>query len=388
MRSISVILPVFVLVLSFFSCEKETLYHEVNIKNGSGSRIYELGDDVQIMANPPADKMEFSHWSGDIDVLGGNHLSTSSFIMPLKNVELEAIYGNLPYFFLTIKNGSGSGEYLAESSVTIEAEPAGPGFGFFRWTGDTSTIENTRSPKTNLLMPFANTSVEATYAELPKYMLTINQGAGSGEYLEGTEVNIEADTAEIGMAFLEWIGDTDYLNDGMAANTYVTMPAQNIELTATYKEDTKFTLTVVDGEGSGDYYPREKVTISASLDATDNRFQQWEGDIAHVLDHTAKNTILTMPNIDISITAIYQGVEIPSFKNVVFPIIEDKCSDAAGCHGQGDFLPYLTTYREISLSAPEIKDSILGDRMPQSGSLSNAEIKAIFDWIDAGAPDN
>lgn len=375
-------------LLTLFSCEKETLYHQVTIKNGTGSGIYEIGDEVQIAANPPAEKMEFGHWAGHTEVLADPDLASTSFTMPLKDIELEAIYADLPYFFLTVKNGTGSGEYLAESTITIEAQPATAGFGFYRWSGDTSTVANPKSPKTTLLMPFANTTLEASYKELPKYQLTIHEGNGSGEYLEGTEINIEANTPEIGLTFFEWIGDIDYLNNASAAYTFVTMPAKNIELSAAYQEDSKYTLSVFDGEGSGQYYPREQVAIVAHLHADNHPFQQWEGDISHIDDPNSIRATVTMPTNDISITAIYQEFVIPSFKDVIFPIIDDNCADIAGCHGENDILPDLTTYEKIKLSAHDIKEVILIGKMPLTGGLSKAEIQAIVDWVDAGAPNN
>ncbi len=73
---------------------------------------------------------------------------------------------------------------------------------------------------------------------------------GAGEYQEGEHVNISA-TAEEGWAFVNWAGDTDYVDDPAAANTIVTMPSQNISLTANFQEaDDPEPGTVTDIDGN------------------------------------------------------------------------------------------------------------------------------------------
>ena len=65
------------------------------------------------------------------------------------------------------------------------------------------------------------------------YTLTVNSGTGDGAHPEGTAVPIVADSHPTG-EFLEWVGDTDYVTDPGAASTSVTMPAGDVEVTATY----------------------------------------------------------------------------------------------------------------------------------------------------------
>ena len=63
--------------------------------------------------------------------------------------------------------------------------------------------------------------------------LTVKRGSGSGTYAVGTPVAIVANTHPIG-EFAEWVGDTEYVTDPGAASTDVTMPAADVEVTATY----------------------------------------------------------------------------------------------------------------------------------------------------------
>jgi hypothetical protein len=67
------------------------------------------------------------------------------------------------------------------------------------------------------------------------YLLTINQGSGSGSYTNGAGVSITASNAPSGQIFDRWAGSTQYLASVTSATTTVTMPAQAITLTPAYK---------------------------------------------------------------------------------------------------------------------------------------------------------
>ncbi len=56
---------------------------------------------------------------------------------------------------------------------------------------------------------------------------------GAGEYLEGEHVSIAAEAAPC-WDFANWTGDTDFIDDDEAASTMITMPAQDIHLTANF----------------------------------------------------------------------------------------------------------------------------------------------------------
>ena len=70
------------------------------------------------------------------------------------------------------------------------------------------------------------------------YALTVNNGSGSGSYAEGTQTNITANPAPSGKLFDQWTGDTQYIVSGDVTSTTVTvsMPAQAVTLTASYKD--------------------------------------------------------------------------------------------------------------------------------------------------------
>ena len=69
--------------------------------------------------------------------------------------------------------------------------------------------------------------------------------------------------------FDQWIGDTAYVDNVDAANTTVTMPDLDVELTATYESIiVEYTLTVNGGSGGGSYEAAEVVGISADAPST------------------------------------------------------------------------------------------------------------------------
>lgn len=86
--------------------------------------------------------------------------------------------------------------------------------------------------------------------------LTVTNGSGSGLYTNGQQVAITANSPVAGMSFLKWIGATQYVASITSATTSVTMPAQNISVTASYKSDFVFTtnngtITITGYTGTG-----------------------------------------------------------------------------------------------------------------------------------------
>ena len=80
-----------------------------------------------------------------------------------------------------------------------------------------------------------------TVADLPDptYALTVESGAGSGEYLEGAVVRITADTPEEGKIFDAWEYPQGLVFAEGGVNTYtarIIMPASATTITATYKD--------------------------------------------------------------------------------------------------------------------------------------------------------
>jgi hypothetical protein len=76
------------------------------------------------------------------------------------------------------------------------------------------------------------------------------------------------------------------------------------------------------------------------------------------------------------------------FADDVFPLIQKNCASA--CHNtlSTNKGGPLTNYTEIKNKASLVKFMVETRQMPQVGSLTDAEIKTISCWVDAGAENN
>lgn len=94
------------------------------------------------------------------------------------------------------------------------------------------------------------------------HQLTVNGGEGSGAYGVSSEVTITANDPAAGERFKAWTGDIEHLVDANSKTTTVTMPAQDISVTATYEPITAFDLVFNVGDGQD---PIEGATINSDL---------------------------------------------------------------------------------------------------------------------------
>jgi hypothetical protein len=303
-------------------------------------------------------------------------------------------------YTLTVVNGSGSGSYAANTTVSITANAAPAGQVFQSWTG--ATVANPSSPSTTLVMPSANTTVTATYVALTAplaitttgltnavvgtpyqqtltasggtppyawallsggfpdglslsangqitgtptasgswvytypfqvyvgvtdaaaqnaaqafgmtvlpppvtlYTLTVINGSGGGSIAFGTTVSISANAAPAGQVFVGWTGAS--VADPSSPTTTLVMPAANTTVTANYGTSTppptQYSLTVVNGAGSGSYAAGATVTITANAAPAGEVFLSWTG--ATLASPLSASTTLVMPAANATVTATY-----------------------------------------------------------------------------------
>ena len=80
----------------------------------------------------------------------------------------------------------------------------------------------------------------------------------------------------------------------------------------------------------------------------------------------------------------------PGFTTDVQPILNSVCSINSSCHASGSTNtggPFAT-HSEVSAKKTNIRAAILAGTMPQSGTITQAQINAFICWIDSGAPNN
>jgi hypothetical protein len=154
-------------------------------------------------------------------------------------------------------------------------------------------------------LALADGNQDLTLTVIPVYTLTVNSGTGSGSYASGQQVAIAASNLT-SKAFVQWTGDTPYVNNVTYTNALVTM-STNVTLTATYKP--VYLLTVNDGTGGGWYTNGQQVAIVANV--RPGAFIAWTGDTQYVNNVTYTNALVTMSTNPVTLTSTY----------VTFPMI-------------------------------------------------------------------
>ncbi|MDD3005989.1 MAG: right-handed parallel beta-helix repeat-containing protein [Candidatus Pacebacteria bacterium] len=185
----------------------------------------------------------------------------------------------------------------AASDYSLEPESNGGRINIGRYG---NTVEASLS-FTPVLIPVATT-----------YDLTINGGSGSGSYVEGQNVVIIADASATGKVFDKWIGDTTYVSNATAAIANVTMPADGVSLTATYK-DVYYNLTVDGGTGSGSYIYGQQISVTADAPSAGKLFDKWTGDISYITSAISAATTVTMPTGAAFLTATYKDAPVTTY---------------------------------------------------------------------------
>lgn len=141
---------------------------------------------------------------------------------------------------LTVEGGSGDGEYLAGTIVTIVADEAPVGMVFDHWSGDhLESVDQVRAYRTTFRMPHEDCTLIANYSDKIHHTLTVvtHTFTESVELAEGTIYPLKADPAPYGKVFDSWeITPSDYESRlyEPAATTHFTMPNENVTLKAVY----------------------------------------------------------------------------------------------------------------------------------------------------------
>lgn len=115
--------------------------------------------------------------------------------------------------------------------------------------------------------------------------------------------------------------------------------------------------------------------------------------LIHKFLFTATLALITSCTYD-NAEELYGEQECPpggtSFSQTVNPIIQSNCA-VSGCHVNGQQMPTLETYAQISANSARIKARTSNGTMPppsSSKSLSQKQIDDIACWVNAGAPEN
>ena len=205
-------------------------------------------------------------------------------------------------------DAAGTNFHLVSSSVAIDA--GGPQAAAVLGSADNVVYEWV-APTDGQLRLFNGLGLDlgafegvSTNGAGPFYTVVVTNGFGGGSYPANATVTVVAAPAPAGEAFAGWVG-YGVATPGSVGTTLV-MPAGNAAVGATYTNlpaPVDFTLTVVDGDGGGEYLPGSVVTITADAAPAGETFTGWSGYA--VAGTNATTTTLVMPSGDVTVIANY-----------------------------------------------------------------------------------
>ena len=177
-------------------------------------------------------------------------VTDNKFTMPAHDVtvsaEFEAIRYTISYDLNGGTNAAGNPtSYTVEDSITLQA-PSRDGFTFTGWTWNdqtepTTTVSILAGNITGNLTFVANWQ-EDTPTPPEKHTVTVNgsyaDSSGAGSYAENATVTIQAGSRE-NYTFTGWTVTAGNVNltDTSSPTTTFTMPAENVTVTATWREN-------------------------------------------------------------------------------------------------------------------------------------------------------
>ena len=275
--------------------------YTLSVNGGSGDGTHTNGTVVTITADAPPQWQRFDRWTGDTNNVANVFAAITTLVMPATGIVVTATYTPILYT-LAIVNGSGGGSYSNGATVAIDASAPPAHYEFNCWTGDTNGVANVLASSTTLLMLGTGTVVTATYKPI-LYPITVNSGAGSGFYTNGSAVTVTADAPPAHYEFDRWTGNTNSVAAAFLANTILTVPGSSVTITATFKP-ILYPVEVSGGLGNGSYAYGTQLELKAAV-YEGKRFYRWAGTTNHVADVTAATTTVFIAGETLSITSLY-----------------------------------------------------------------------------------
>lgn len=378
------------LVLALSACRSDSVprpVYALTVVQGTGTGSYAAGTVVTIEATPPAPGRAFLGWAGDSLLLNEPWALRTELLMPEREVRVSARFLDTTAYLLTVEGGMGSGLYRGGTQVRMVADPAPARYVFAGWAGDTLYLDHPDRDTATLTMPYQAVSLRAGYALRPLYPLTVQDGTGSGAYQAGDTAWVVAATAAAGMRFAQWRGDTPYLADSLADSTYLLMPSFAVGIHAQYQPLASYTLTVLNGSGSGTYFEGVPIPVAADPAPNDTRFIRWRGEVPILDDMWSASTLARLAGQDAEVQALYRNDTLPalSYRLDIAPVFALYCS---ACHYDGSNYSPLDSYATTQPYLADIRQRVATRNMPVGGGMPAYEIALILAWIDQGAPNN
>ncbi len=234
-----------------------------------GIHNYSEVTDVNITATA-ATGWHFINWTGDTGsiantnvsittiTMNGDYSITANFAADTHSLDLSSTTGGS----VTIPGEAGPYTYTSGVIVDIEATPD-TNYQFIDWTGDITTITNTGSPDTTIVMN-GDYSITANFAADTHSLdlssttggsVTIPGEAGPYTYTFGAIVDIAA-TPDTNYQFIDWAGDITKITNTGSPNTTIVMNG-DYSITANFESSGGWDPWVYDTDQDGNMSKQE-----------------------------------------------------------------------------------------------------------------------------------
>lgn len=208
--------------------------YKVTVVDGVGTGVYADGENVTITANPAPEGKVFDHWEvkSDTDGVKDKKVNISSKTKSSMNLlvgdcdcTITAVWADAATVPVIITEADGSTVYETlypeeYTSAWITAPAPQPGMVFDHWeSNDESVFDDAESASTNVSVSDHSVKVVPIYtpSENPTFMVTVENGTGSGSYVAGDQITVVADPPEEGYMFYKWENvDNQGISTGIA----------------------------------------------------------------------------------------------------------------------------------------------------------------------------
>jgi hypothetical protein len=146
--------------------------YPLTVVSGTGGGSFAANTSVPISANAAPTGQVFDIWTGA--VVANPQSPNTTLVMPAAPTTVTANYGApAPTYTLVVVNGSGGGDFTANTTVPILANAASVGEVFGSWSG--AVVANSTASNTTLVMPSNNVTVTANYGFAPPALTKVPQ---------------------------------------------------------------------------------------------------------------------------------------------------------------------------------------------------------------------
>ena len=349
------------------------------------------GTEVTITADTIPGR-KFDHWevkNGGVFLADPTSVETT-FKMLEDNVTVEAKYKAIQSITVNqgtyTVNGTAAAEAVKGDRIVATAQDAPAGTKFAGWTatGISLTEEQQKSPVVEFVMPKNAVELTAQYKTLHPVTVT-NGKADKPTAVAGETVTITAESRE-GYVFDRWevnYGNVAVVNKNAEETTFV-MPDEPVTAVAKYKKLLGITVN------SGKAYVEDAVTDAAlkgkpvvvkADEIEGKRFDHWEIVSGKVIlnDLNAPETMFTMPETAVEITAVYNDLHAITVNNGTANVKEAVIGDTVKIKAESRegyvFDRWEVSYGDVVVDDKNAEETTF--TMPDSMVVLTARYKAL-----------